>query len=38
MLRSDLLDRKYMVAQFGDEPLADEKPYTGEIMGLSSTT
>jgi hypothetical protein len=27
-----------MVAQFGDEPLADEKPYTGEIMGLSSTT
>jgi len=38
MLRSDLIDRKYMVAQFGDEPLSDEKPYTGEIMGLSSTT
>jgi hypothetical protein len=27
-----------MVAQFGDEPLADEKPYTGEIMGLSPTS
>jgi hypothetical protein len=34
LLRSALRDRSYMVAQFGDEPLADEKPYDGEIMGV----
>ena len=34
LLRTALRDRSYMVAQFGDEPLADEKPYEGEIMGV----
>ena len=35
LLRTAIRDRQYMVVQYGDEVLSDEKPYEGEIMGFA---
>ena len=35
LLRTALYDRDMMVAQYGTDPLKDEKPYEGEIMGMA---
>ncbi len=36
LLSTELYDRNLMVLQYGTDPLEDEKPYTGEIMGMET--